>query len=419
MTARFTVQRLGAGGDGVAETASGPVHIPFTLPAETVSAMRQGARARLTGVITPSPDRVDPPCRHFGTCGGCALQHMNDASYRAWKRTRVVDALRRRRINVPVGDLVACPPGSRRRLALGARHTQGGMILGYRTAMSHRIIDIGECPIALPELVAALPMLRELARLACSTCEPFRVEVTATLAGLDVAVSGAGRLSNEARIAVVDFAIANRICRLSLDGEVIVETDRPVVMFGPVAVRLAPGGFLQAVEAAETAMSELVLTHLAQSGKRLDLFAGSGSFALRLAASAQVHAVEADAAALEALEDGWRRASGLKRVTTERRDLLRRPLTARQLDAYDGLVFDPPRAGAQDQATQIARSNVPRVAAVSCNPATLARDLAILVGGGYTLTSVTPLDQFLWSSHVEVVALLERPLKRRRRPLLG
>jgi 23S rRNA (uracil1939-C5)-methyltransferase len=198
-----------------------------------------------------------------------------------------------------------------------------------------------------------------------------------------------------------------------VDGEIIVEPKKPLVVFGDAAVPIPPGSFLQATAPAEQAMADLVLPHLSRAKKVADLFAGAGSFALRLAKRSEVHAVEGDAAALAALDRGFRQSSGLKRVTTERRDLFRRPLTFKEFDAFDGLVFDPPRAGAEDQSKQLARSDVPYVAAVSCNPGTLARDLSILVTGGYRVRSVTPIDQFLWSPHVEAVALLEKPRRRR------
>lgn len=414
MSARFTIARLGAQADGIAETERGPVFIPFTLPGEAVTAAREKDRATLMAVLEASPLRKDPPCRHFGACGGCAIQHLEDTAYRKWKRGKVVEALRSRGIDSPVAELVPCLPRSRRRVTMTARRTDSGMILGYLKAMSHHIIDVEECPIARPEIEAALPVLRVLADLICHTSDPFRMLVTMTASGLDIAASGAGKLPNLARMAVSDFVIREGFSRLSIDGEVIVEPKKPVVMFGSVPVSPPPGGFLQAVEAAEEAMAQLVVSHLRKAKKIVDLFAGSGAFALRLATKSEVHAVEADAPALTALHNGFRFASGLKKVTVERRDLFRRPLNPKELGAYDGLVFDPPRAGAEEQARQIAGSDVPLVAAVSCNPATLARDLRILVDGGYAVTSVTPIDQFLWSPHVEAVVLLEKPRKRAR-----
>jgi 23S rRNA (uracil1939-C5)-methyltransferase len=413
MSNKFRVERLGAQGDGVADTETGPVFIPFTLPGETVTAAREKDRATLMAVIERSPGRVEPACRHFGECGGCALQHLDAAAYRAWKRGKVVEALGSKGMDAPVADLVGCPPASRRRVVLSARRTDAGMLLGYNRAHSHTIIDIEECPVAETELVAALPRLRVLADLLCGTTQPFHLVATLTGSGIDIAAVGSGKLSDAARLAVASYVMREKFARLSVDGEIVVEPVKPVVMFGGVAVNPPPGAFLQAVPDVEAAMAGLVAAHFSKARKIADLFAGAGAFALRLASAGEVHAVEGDAAALAALDRGFRFGSGLKRVTMEKRDLFRRPLLARELNAYDAVVFDPPRAGADDQSKQIARSDVPKVAAVSCNPATLARDLRILLDGGYTLKSVTPLDQFLWSPHVEAVALLEKPRRRR------
>ncbi|TGT68933.1 class I SAM-dependent RNA methyltransferase [bacterium M00.F.Ca.ET.159.01.1.1] len=413
MSTRFTIARLGSQGDGIANAEGGEVFVPFTLPGETVTAARQKDRATLMSVLEASPLRVDPACRHFTECGGCALQHYEAEAYRQWKREKVVQALKAKGIACEIEALVPCAPHSRRRVTFSARRTEAGMLLGFVRALSSEIIPIEECPISLPAIVSALDKLRAVADLVCATPKAFHMTVTVTASGLDIAVQDAGKLGDNQRRIVSNFAMAEGLARLSVDGEIVVEPRKPVVQFGPVAVAVPPGAFLQATEAAEQTMASLVGQHLARAKKVADLFAGCGSFALRLAAKSEVHAVEGDGPALAALDRAFRFASGLKRVTAERRDLFRRPLTFRELNAFDGLVFDPPRAGAEDQSKQIARSDVPLVAAVSCNPVTLARDLRILLDGGYTLKSVTPIDQFLWSPHVEAVALLEKPKRRR------
>ena len=413
MTARLRIDSLGSHGDGVARTERGQVFVPFTLPGEIVNAAIERDRGTLMAVIEPSPLRVEPPCRHFGTCGGCSLQHMEAGAYRAFKAERVATALRRERIEIEFEPLVACAPDSRRRVVLSARKTAGGMLLGYHRMQSSEIVDIEECRIALPEIVSALPLLRDLAGIVCQTAKPFHVTVTATQTGHDVAFAESGKLPDAIRRHAADFVIRHRVARLSVDGDIVVEHHKPVIRYGAAEVTPPPGGFLQAVASAEQAMADLVAAHLAKSKRVADLFCGSGAFALRLARSSEVHAVEAEAASLAALDRGFRFASGLTPVTTENRALSRRPLTFKDLEAFDGIVFDPPRAGAEDQSRQIARSGVPKVAAVSCNPVTLARDLRILIDGGYRLVSVTPVDQFLWSPHVEAVALLEKPRKRR------
>lgn len=413
MTVTLRIERLGAQGDGVADTPEGPVFVPFALPGERAVATVEKNRAHLLAVEEASPQRIDPACRHFGTCGGCAVQHLEESAYRAWKRERVVAALAGRGITIEVDPLVPCQPASRRRVTFAVRKTEGGMLLGFNQALSHRIVNIEECPIAVPETVARLEDLRQVAGIVCNTSDPFRLTVTATASGLDLAFEGGGKLADTARRAASDFTIRQGFARLSVDGEIVVEPKKPIIAFGDASVTPPPGGFLQAVASAEDAMAKLAIPHLSKAKRVLDLFAGSGAFALRLARHSEVHAVEGDGAALAALDRGFRFAPGLKRVTTERRDLFRRPFTFKELDAFGGLVFDPPRAGAEEQSKQIARSSVPFVAAVSCNPTTLARDLSILIAGGYVLKRVVPIDQFLWSPHVEAVALLEKPRKRR------
>lgn len=411
MSTGFTIKRLGSQGDGVAEMETGELFIPFTLPGETVTAARERDRAMLMAVLETSPLRIDPACRHFTECGGCAVQHLQADAYQQWKRDKVVHALKG--IAGDIGALVPCAPHTRRRVVLAARRADTGMLLGFHRHLSPEIIPIEECPISLPEIVAALDRLRSVADLVCATTKSFRMAVTVTGSGLDVAVYESGKLGENQRRVASNFIMANGFARLSIDDEIVIEPKKPVVMFGTVAVAIPPGAFLQATQAAEQTMADLVGGHLKRARKVADLFAGCGSFALRLAAKSEVHAVEGDAAALSALDRGSRFATGLKRVTGERRDLFRRPLTFKELNAFDGVVFDPPRAGAEDQSKQIARSDVPFVAAVSCNPVTLARDLRILIDGGYILKSVTPIDQFLWSPHVEAVALLEKPKRRR------
>lgn len=413
MSEALTIDRLGAQGDGVAQTPVGPVFVPYALPGERVTATVMQGRGRLLSVDAPSPLRIGPACRHFGTCGGCAIQHLEAGAYRAWKRDGVVQALGSRGIDAKIEDLVPCEPHTRRRAVLAARRTEGGMLLGFNRASSAEIVPISECPVLLPEIVAALDRLREVAGLVCATPQAFHVGVTMTASGLDVAVRDSGRLSDEKRRIAAGFALDHGLARLSVDGEIVIEPRKPVVTFDGIAVSPPPGGFLQATARAEQAMAGLVTAHLARAKKVADLFSGCGTFGLRLARRSEVHAVEGDAAALAALDRGFREAAGLKRVTGERRDLFRRPLTFKELSGFDGLVFDPPRAGAEDQCKQIARSDVRLVAAVSCNPATLARDLRILLDGGYVLNSVTPIDQFLWSPHVEAVALLEKAKRRR------
>ncbi len=413
MSSRIRIEELGAQGDGVAMAGKGPVYIPFTLPGETVTAALGDKRGDLLAVIEPSPQRVPPACRHFGICGGCALQHLEHRAYLDWKHGKLAQALAGRGIEAEVDPIVESPPASRRRVVFSAVRRGGDIVLGFNQALTNNVFMVEECPVSLPSIVDALGLLRELAALLCGPKSALRLAVIASGQGLDIDVRGAGRVDDRTRRALADFTLRSGFARLSLEGEIVIEPRKPAISFDGAAVVPPPGAFLQAVAEAEEAMAALVATHLAGARRVLDLFAGIGTFALRLARASEVHAVEGDATALAGLDRGFRFATGLRKVSVERRDLFRRPLLPRELDAYGGLVFDPPRAGAEDQARQIARSQVPAVAAVSCNPATLARDLRILIDGGYRLTRVTPIDQFLWSPHVEAVALLEKKHRRR------
>jgi 23S rRNA (uracil1939-C5)-methyltransferase len=417
MATEYRIAELGAGGDGLAMDGVDEIFIPFTLPGERVRATRTGRRAELIEIIEPSPQRVEPACRHFGTCGGCAMQHLEMEAYLGWKRERLAQPLATRGIEAEVGPIIASPPASRRRVVLSAIKRAGAVTLGYNRAQSNELVAIEECPIARPAIVAAFPLLRDLVALMPATREPVRLTVTDTPAGPDVAMAGYPTLEDGHRLKAVDFAIQAGLARLSVDQVILVEPRRPYVMAGRAAIPFPPGGFLQAVAEAEDAMAGLALSHVAGAKRVADLFAGAGAFSLRLAEKADVHAVEGEGKALWALDRAARETAGLRKVTTERRDLERRPLTAAELDRYDAILFDPPRAGAETQCREIAKSSVPRVAAISCNPTTLARDLSILISAGYRLASVTPIDQFLWSPHVEAVALLEKKPVRKRRIL--
>ena len=418
--AELAIETVGREGDGLATEGGGTVAVPYALTGERVDARIVGRRGDPLALHAPSPERVEPACSHHGrvgggeACGSCALQHWAQGPYDAWKRGLLVTALERAGVKASVDPLVPCPPAARRRLVLAARRTAEGTVLGFHAARSDRIVDMRECTVAVPEIVAALPAMRALCDALVPSGARARVGVLAATNGLDVRVDPDAEPNAALRRAAVPLAVP--FARVALGDEVLVERAAPVLRFGPVAVVPPPGAFVQAVEGAEAAMADLVTAHLSRARRVADLYAGSGAFALRLAARSAVHAVEGEAPPLAALDRAWREGQGLRRVTTERRDLDRRPLTRAELDglhapgakAFDGLVFDPPRAGAEAQAAQIARSGVARVAAVSCNPVTLARDLRILADHGYRIERVVPIDQFAWTPHLEAVALLAR-----------
>ncbi len=414
-TETVTIQKLGAQGDGIVNGADGPVYVPFTLPGETVAIARIKSQGTVMSITTPSPDRQEPLCRHFGpdgvngTCGGCTLQHVGDSTYRAFKRQLVIDALKSKGLTPDVGELVVAHPGERRRVTFAARKTEKEMLLGFNQAESHHLVNIEECPISSAALIARLPAIKAIGAALANSADSFRITVLETLTGLDIAVDGIKKISDPQRRKAVETVLTLRgIARVSLNGEILVEPLKPMLDFGGVQVSPPAGSFTQATKPAEEAMAEMVLAHVGKSKRIADLFAGTGTFSLRLARLGRVHAVESEEKPLAALDHAARNTQGLKPVTIERRDLFRRPLMTSELKVYDAVVFDPPRAGAEFQCKELARSTVKKITAVSCNPLTLARDLAILVEGGYRITSVTPIDQFFWTSHVEVVATLTR-----------
>jgi 23S rRNA (uracil1939-C5)-methyltransferase len=410
MAETVEIARIGHRGDGIAETGGGPVYVPFTLPGETVRIERDGERGRLIAVEKASPERTDPICRHFGTCGGCALQMLSPDGNRTLKRRFVADALAGRGIDAGVDETVGIEPGSRRRAILAARTVRGRTLLGYHERQSNRIVDIAECPVLVPQIAGQLESIREIAGSILPAGRPARITILATETGLDVDLAGArppdaGTKRRERLVALCRRAA---IARLTIAGEIAVQLAEPRLPVAGVALRPQPAAFAQAAAAAQEAIADLVAGHLAACGHVADLFSGFGTFSLAFARFARVHAVEADAAALAALDDAVRHASGLKPVTTERRDIMRFPLTARELAAYDGVVFDPPRAGAKEQAAELAASGVGTVAAVSCSPATFARDARILIDGGFRLERVVPVDQFVFSAETEIVGLFAR-----------
>src|SRR5579864_5010381 len=408
-TRDLDIERIGAQGDGTA----GDVFVPLTLPGERVRARVAQGRGEVEAILAPSLDRVAPPCPHFGDCGGCALQHWRAEPYLAWKVEQIRAALARERIETQILPPFAAPPGSRRRLALHARKAGAGVEVGFKARRSWRLVPIEVCHVADPRLVAALPALR---RLAAPLFEQPKsaptLHVTLTDTGIDVDITGVerriGALSADARMQAAEAAAAADFARVTLDSEILYQAREAVVGIGRAAVALPPGAFLQAVAAAEEAMAAFVVEALAGAHRVVDLYCGVGAFALRLAEHASVRAFDISAPAIRALSVARSSAPGLKDVAAETRDLVRRPVLATELKWADAAVIDPPRAGAAEQHRELTRSSVGRIASVSCNPATFARDARILTEAGFTLRRVLPVDQFLWSAHVELVGVFER-----------
>jgi 23S rRNA (uracil1939-C5)-methyltransferase len=408
----LTFGEVGARGDAAARHRDHPVYAPFLLPGEEARVRVLGERAEVVEILRESAERQAPVCGHFGRCGGCQLQHWREAPYLAWKRDLVVKALARRGVEAEVLAVVPAWGAGRRRAAFHAERTRRGAALGFVERGGARITPIEVCPVLTRNLQTALPAVRQVAELFAPARGEASLTCLDTDAGVDVNIKGAGRALalDRARLeAAADIADVGDLARLSIDGEQIVQRRQPTLAMGEATVTPPPGAFVQATRAGEDALAERVVASLQGAGRVADLFSGCGTFALRIAAFAPVLALEGDPAMLEALKRGADGAGGaLKDVTTQRRDLLRTPFSALELKHFDAVVLDPPRAGARLQTQQIAASKVSRVASVSCDPATFARDARILIDAGFALGPVTPIDQFRYTAHVEVVGVFTR-----------
>jgi 23S rRNA (uracil1939-C5)-methyltransferase len=411
--AEFSISTMGHRGDGVAQTPDGAVFIPFTLPGEMVEAAPAGVRATMLRIIAPSRERILPFCPHFGTCGGCAIQHWRPDAYVAWKENLVRDALAQAGLGGSVAALVDAHGEGRRRAVFHARRdTDSALHVGYAAARAHHIVPIENCPILAPGLTGALVAARAVAALLSPLRKPLDLHFTATGTGLDLDIRGSGALNTAQTTAVAKLAATHRLARITRHGELVIQSAAPALRMGKANVALPPGAFLQATAKGEEVLSELVLglvaMHAPRARQAADLFCGVGPFSLRLAEKFRVTAIDNHTSAIAALTAAVASTRGLKPLTATTRDLFRVPLADTELKPFDVVVFDPPRQGAEAQARALAASNVPLVIGVACNVATFARDAAILRWGGYEMQEVTPVDQFRHSAHVELVAAFKR-----------
>ncbi len=413
----LTITALGAAGDGVAQWDGRLIYVPDALPGETVRVRvhDRGGKHMRGAVIArtaAAPDRVPPPCAHFGACGGCAAQHMAPDLYAAWKRDRLATALARRGIAAPAPEpTVMVAPSSRRRARLAGSRRGAVLRLGFRARHSERLIPVTACPVLTPALERLIAPLGAALRPCADGAASIEVTLTETETGVDVVLRGLSSPTLEVRERLAAFAAASDLARLAVIGsdgvEPIVTRRRPRMTFGGVTVELPAAGFIQPTAAGEAAIIAAVLRALGDAPRVADLYAGCGAIGLALASrGARVVSFEGDAAQVAALAAASRRAGA--QVATTQRNLTRRPLARDALAAFDAVVLDPPRAGALTQARALSASAVPCLAYVSCEPATFARDARALIDGGYRLTRLTPVDQFLWSHHLELVGVFER-----------
>lgn len=413
----ITIEGLGSEGDGVAKFKDKSLFVPFTAPGDLVRVEvgeggKHGLPGKLLEVLEESPDRVKPKCQHFGICGGCSLQHISENLYRDWLKSRIETALSHQLIyDAPFYEAYISPAGARRRVSVKMVR-DGGVKIGFNRWRSHDLVDVMECPVSDPKLVAAMAALRGVFKDAFSDIRFCRIELTLMEGGVDVVF----QLPRPPKLPEAQILLKamqdNGLARLTVIENGVpgsfAEFEKPFVTFGGARVYPPPGCFLQATRDGEQVLQDFVLENLGKAKNAAELFAGLGTFSLPLAARAKVLAVDADKPLLAALEKAYRNTKGLKKIDVLHRDLFRRPLSIMELKDFDAVVLDPPRAGALAQSRMIASSKVGKVIYVSCNPNTFGRDARVLIDGGYELKTIKPVGQFLWSHHVELASVFER-----------
>ncbi|CAA7615834.1 class I SAM-dependent RNA methyltransferase [Magnetospirillum sp. SS-4] len=423
LTVELDIESIGARGDGIGHLDGEAVFVPFTVAGDRVLARVESRRgdglaASLIEVLDPGADRVEAPCPHYRRCGGCSLQHLDDGAYADWKRDLLLTQLARHGFDeVAVAPLVRVPPASRRRVSFTFARVRAGAVAGFNGRASHTVIDVERCLLLEPALMTLLPPLRTMLAEVAAEGSGGDVIATLTEGGIDLLVEADARLNLFDRERLAAFAESTDLARLHWRkpgggfAEPIARRRPAEVMFAGMAVEPPPGGFLQPTRGGEMAIVERVLAAVGEGRAAADLYAGCGSFSVPLSLRGPVHAVEGEQGPLAALDTAARRF-GLP-VVTELRDLARRPLAPHELRPFHAVVLDPPRAGASAQAAELAKPAEARggpdtIVMVSCNPATLARDLRLLADGGWRVEQATPIDQFPWSSHLETVVVLRR-----------
>lgn len=416
-TVDITIEGLGSEGDGVAKYKDKSLFVPFTAPGDKIRVEigeggKHGLPGKLLEVLEESPERVEARCRHFGTCGGCSLQHISEKLYRKWLKSRIETALSHQHIyDAPFEEPYISPIGARRRVSVKMVR-DGGVKIGFNRWRSHDLVDVIECPVSDPKLVTAMVALRGIFKEAFSEIRFCRIDLTLMEGGLDVVF----QLPRPPKLPEAQILLKamqdNGFARLTVIENGVpgsfAEFEKPFVIFGGARVYPPPGCFLQATRDGEQVLQDFVLAHLGKAKNVADLFAGLGTFSLPIAGQAKVLAVDADKPLLAALEKAFNSTKGLKKIDILHRDLFRRPLSVMELKDFDAIVLDPPRAGALAQSRMIASSKVKKIIYVSCNPNTFGRDAKVLMGGGYALKTIKPVGQFLWSHHVELASVFER-----------
>jgi 23S rRNA (uracil1939-C5)-methyltransferase len=400
---------FGHHGDGIATLKNGEnCYIPYALTGETGKVKRTENIYKLIEIKKSSEDRIEPFCDHFTVCGGCKIQQLEASIYQSWKHGIVQKALVNRGIDIHVDPLIDAHGTGRRRVSFHGKFEDGQIHTGLMKYHSHEILNINKCPILAPELSSGINIARDITRVIPSRSKPLIIQITATENGIDCNINGCHAEGRALFIEIAELANKYDLARISLDRDIIIERNPPIISIGDTKITLPPSSFLQPTISGENMLASLVLAHLEDVSQVADLYCGIGTFSIRMAKHSTIAAYDNDALSIKALIKAVNHSQGLKPVIAIERDLSRDPLFPQELRKFDAIVFDPPRAGAAVQAQQLAASTINRIVAVSCDPASFALDASILIKGGFELKRVTPVDQFKFTSHVELVALFER-----------
>ena len=415
MTLRIKIDHIGARGDGVAD---GPIYVPFSVDGDDIEVKVQGQKGRIKHIHKPSPDRIAPKCKHFGRCGGCSLQHVSEDYYTRWKKEQIMVALSHRGFeDVTILEPEISPLGSRRRARLSVMgRGKGVAIVGFAERASHNIIDVTECPVLAPEITNCIDPLRKFLGGQLELRKKMAVQINLAENGLDIILEGTGEPDLNLRMDIAAFAEEQDVARICWQDtklkkpyhEILCERQKPYVTFDGRQVFVPPGSFLQATKGGEATLTRFMRQALGDADKIADIFAGCGTFTVALIGDHAVHAVEGNQDMVDALKNSAHQMGTIRNLTTEVRDLFLRPLLPHELNKYDAVVIDPPRAGARDQIEEIANSDMANIVMISCNPATFARDARVLADAGFIMGDILPVDQFLYSPHLEVIAGFRR-----------
>jgi len=384
-------------------TADG-TRVSRALPGEKVALGKENKFK----IILPSKDRITPVCTHYKGCGGCSMQHATQSFIKDWKSNVIKSCLSARGLKTIIKPILTSKTNSRRRVTLHGMKTKKSVTVGFFKRNTHELISTPSCELVNPEILSAFSLFEEITLIGATRKSIIEISVTVSKAGLDLNILNGKKLENQSIMKITALCENFNIARITWNEDLLANFLNPTIEFQGIAITPPPNAFLQATEEGQEILIENAMLSVFNSDKVIDLFSGCGTFTLPAAKRSEVLAIDKTKSMLSAIEQAWRETSGLKKVTSRSQDLFKEPVGKEELNSFDSAIIDPPRVGAEAQSRELAQSNIKRISSVSCNPKTFSRDAKILVDSGFKLDWVQPIDQFLWSSHIELVAQFSR-----------